>query len=504
MTGVHRADARRGRLAGGLSRRLAGSPGGRLAGRRPTSRRRLGADNVVVALGGAFVTVVVGLTSVITQGVAGSGFGANPMTIVILALLTVAFVAIAAVVSTSSVTNAFILMAAMQVREVALRRLLGSTATAEYGRLVGSATRRAVWSALAGALVGLGVGIGIVALSSGRGGLLEGMSPSAVLQPLAVVPLVVLVLGARSAARVGFRGVLSVAPAQAFSAAEHQRDGDTEHDAARFSGRHLLLFTGASVFLALGLAVGFVTPFAVLFAMVGGVLAALGIVRAATPIITTVIRGVSRRLGRRSPSVRVAGSNLLQYPARTGRAAVGVLMSVTVLTMFAVASATLRGALVAEYAGTSQSSAAAEVLSGIIPLLSALTISIAVISAVGIAQNVALDAHLRQRDLAVLRVLGLTVTRAGRMLLVEAALLVGSATVAGLGLGAVLGWSGVQTLLASTLNSRVTVPLAPIWFVPVVLIAVAALTFAVSRAPVVHARRSSSSAFLTRSLQETP
>ncbi|MGN8050966.1 FtsX-like permease family protein [Curtobacterium sp. 22159] len=468
-----------------------------------SGRRRLGADGLVVALGAAFATVVVGLTSVIVRGVAGSGFGANPVTVVVLGLLTVAFVVVATVVTTSAATNSYVLVAASQAREVALRRLLGATAAREHARLVSAATRRALLSTVVGAAAGLVVAAVTVALTSGRGGLFEGLTPTAVLQPLVIVPLVLLVLSTRRAAQRGFEGVLRVTPATGLDAAQRQHDGQVGVADVSFRGRGGALLLTAAGLLVLGVAVGFVSPFAVLIAMVGGALAAAGVLATATPIITTVVRVLLRAFGRRSAVVRVAGRNLLQYPVRSGRAGVGVLISTTVLTMFAVASASMEGALRDEYRGTTQSSAATEVIDGILPLLTVLTLCIAAISAVGLADTIALGARLRQRDLAVLRILGLSVRRSGRMLLAETGLLVGSATLAGLVVGALLGWAGVQTLLSSTLNAPLVVPLAPVWFVPVVAVVVSGLTVVLARRPVRRAGAVPPSQFLTRSLQES-
>ena len=465
--------------------------------------RRPGADSLVVALGAAFATVVVGLTSVIVHGVAATGFGANPVTVVVLGLLTAAFVVVATVVTTSAATNSYVLVAATQAREVALRRLLGATAAREHARLVSAATRRAVLGALVGAAAGLVIAAVTVALSSGRGGLFEGFTPTAVLQPLTIVPLIILVLSTRRAARRGFEGVLRVTPATALDAAQRQHDGHAGAAEATFRGRPRALLLAAAGLLGLGVGAGFATPFAVLIAMVGGALAAAGVLAAATPIITTVVHLVLRAVGRRSAVVRVAARNLLQYPVRSGRAGVGVLISSTVLTMFAVASASMEGALRDEYRGTTQSSAASEVIDGILPLLTVLTLCIAAISAVGLADTVALGARLRQRDLAVLRILGLSVRRSGRMLVAETGLLVGSATLAGLVVGALLGWAGVQTLLSSTLNAPLVVPLVPVWFVPVVVLVVSGLTVLLARRPVRRAGAVAPSQFLTRSLQES-
>ena len=94
-------------------------------------------------------------------------------------------------------------------------------------------------------------------------------------------------------------------------------------------------------FLALGVVVGLVNPLGVLIGVLGGVLSFTGLVVGAHLIMPPALRLVGRMLGR-SPAARLAAENALRYPERSSRTTIGVVIGVTLITMFGVAVASFK------------------------------------------------------------------------------------------------------------------------------------------------------------------
>ena len=88
--------------------------------------------------------------------------------------------------------------------------------------------------------------------------------------------------------------------------------------------------------LALGILAGLVTPLGVVIAFVGGILSFTGLALGATLVMPPVLRLVGRAFGS-SATARLAAENAMRYPERSSRMAIGVVMGVTLVTMFAVA-----------------------------------------------------------------------------------------------------------------------------------------------------------------------
>src|SRR5690606_40388918 len=98
------------------------------------------------------------------------------------------------------------------------------------------------------------------------------------------------------------------------------------------------------VLLALGVLAGLVTPLGVIVSFLGGLLSFTGLSVGAVLIMPPALRIVGRLFGR-SATAKLAAENALRYPERSSRMAIGVVMGVTLVTMFAVALESVKAVL---------------------------------------------------------------------------------------------------------------------------------------------------------------
>jgi putative ABC transport system permease protein len=181
----------------------------------------------------------------------------------------------------------------------------------------------------------------------------------------------------------------------------------------------------------------------------------------------------------------------VRYPERSTRTTIGLVIGVTLITMFAVAvesfQTLIRQAQAAQpdvYQGTD------EVLVVSVTVFSILMGFSALIAAVGMVNNLSLSVLQRTRELGLLRALGFTARQVRRMVLVESASLTVAAVLVGLVLGTFYGWVGAQSLLGSINGSPgIVLPSIPLLLLVVVVAASAVLTLAASVAPSRRATR---------------
>jgi ABC-type antimicrobial peptide transport system permease subunit len=100
-----------------------------------------------------------------------------------------------------------------------------------------------------------------------------------------------------------------------------------------------------------------------------------------------------------------------------------VLIGVTVVSMFAVATASANRSLALEYQDTEFQAQADEVLLGVLAIIGGLIGFVVLIAAVGLATTVALNTRLRAREIAVTRILGQSRGDAAAAVVIESAVL---------------------------------------------------------------------------------
>jgi putative ABC transport system permease protein len=207
----------------------------------------------------------------------------------------------------------------------------------------------------------------------------------------------------------------------------------------------LLLLIGAAL-LAAGVVIGLITPLGVVVAFFGGVFSFTGIVTGAALFMPPVLRLVGRLFGR-GATARLAAENALRYPERSSRMAIGVVMGVALVTMFAVALESSKALMMRQTDDVpSDFFAPMDAFANIMMVLVAVS---AVIAAVGLVNLLTIGVVQRRRELGLLRAIGLTGAQVRRMVLLEAVHITVAATLTGLVLGVVYGWIAAQSLLGA-------------------------------------------------------
>ena len=170
---------------------------------------------------------------------------------------------------------------------------------------------------------------------------------------------------------------------------------------------------------------------------------------------------------------------------------IGLVIGVTLVTMFAVALQSYQNMLYAAmganpeyYEGVDSALVVTVVIFSVLVGFSAL------IAAVGMVNNLSLSVVQRTRELGLLRALGFTAGQIRAMIVAESAQYTLASVLVGLVLGTFYGWAGAQSLLGS-INSGagIMVPGIPIPFVLGVVVLAALLTITASLSPSRRATR---------------
>lgn len=443
---------------------------------------------LVATLSAAFGVALLQLTGVLSVVVAADDLASSSTTVqFVLGFIAFVFIAIAVYVGAVVTANTFSTIIAGRIRTIALLRLVGSSAIAQRRAVAGEGLRVGIVGAVAGAIVGSAVTLLIV-----RVGVATAFLPDLAFDyapPVVVLPLVAVVLTTWLASWVGSRRVLRVSPIQATGAAQ-------EESLAESSG-HRLRNVVALVFVLVGVCVlgwavllGLTDPTAVLVGVVGGLLSFTGFVLGAHLVMPRVLRLVARAFGSGAPA-RLAAENAVRYPERSTRTTIGLVIGVTLITMFAVAVESFQVIIRAAqkeqpgiYEGVDQILVVTVVVFSILMGFSAL------IAAVGMVNNLSLSVLQRTRELGLLRALGFTGSQVRRMILVESASLTTAAVLVGLVLGTFYGWVGAQSLLGGISGSPgIVAPAMPVALLAIVVVAAVALTLVASVTPSRRATR---------------
>ena len=447
--------------------------------------REHGPSILVAVLASSFGVALLQLTGNLAVVIAADDVAGTSSTVTVaLQALAIVFLVIALYVAAVVTANTFATIIAGRTREIALLRLIGATAASRRRAVASEGLIVGILGSIAGLV--LGVVVAAVATTVGVAAGLVPELPFRYLEPVLLVPVLGTVLTTWIASWVGSRRVLTVSPMAATGAAQ-ERDADEAGHRRGRNGLTLGLFIAGTVLLLAGAAVGLLNPAAVLVGLVGGVLSFTGVVLGAQLIMPPTLRLVGRMLGS-GASARLAAQNAVRYPERATRTTVGLVIGVTLITMFAVAAETftvmLRAAQQADpdvYGGTEQ-----------VLLISVVVFSVLIgfsglIAAVGMANTLSLTVLQRTRELGLLRALGFSVRQLRGMIRAEAAQLTVAALLVGLVLGIGYGWAGAQALLGSI--SGLVLPAVPLWLVGVVAAVAVVLTLAASAVPARRATR---------------
>ncbi len=432
---------------------------------------------LVASLSAAFgVSLLQVTTNLALEITSNDVLGSSAALTVMLQVIAIVFIVIATYVGAVVTANTFSTIIAGRTRTIALLRLVGATAASQRRAVASEGLMVGIIGAIIGTIAGSLVTFGLVLV-----GIALDFIPSigyTYLEPVILIPIVGVVLTTWIASWVGSRRVLLVSPMQATGAALEE----SREEAAGHKGRNrfaFVLFLIGTAILALSVVVGMQSPVGVLVGVFGGIISFTGLILGAELIMPPTLRLVGRMLGR-SPAARLAAENAVRYPERSSRMTIGLVIGVTLVTMFAVAAATFQKAL-------SPMADAADVdplLNGIVAVFSVLIGFSALIAAVGLVNNLSLSVLQRTRELGLLRALGFTSRQLRQMVTSEAAQLTAAAVIVGLVLGIGYGWVGAQSFIGTAPGVEgLMAPVIPLWLIGAVVVAGATLTAVASVAP---------------------
>ena len=406
----------------------------------------MGASILVSAISTAFGVLLLTTTEFIATIIRSDANAAESATVrLVLGIMGALLLGLAVYVAAIVVANTFATIVAGRTRRIALMRLIGATARSQRAVLGRQGLAVGAVGAVLGTVVGVvGGWIGVRAFEAGLG---LPQLDVALVRPDVFVPGVIVTLTTWAAAWIGSRRVLTVTPLQALGAA-----GEQPHEVlVRRTGRNVtavVLFVIGAALLAGGVLLGMLSPLGVVIAFFGGVFSFAGIVLGATLVMPPLLRLVGRVFGG-AVTARLAAENALRYPERTSRMAIGVVIGVTLVSMFAVTTETVK-AVVSRAFGGEVPVEFTMVLDGFAAIMAGLVGVSAVIAGVGLVNLLVLGITQRTRELGLLRALGLSSGQIRRVVLLEAAHVTITSVVFGLVLGTVYGWAGAQSLMGSS------------------------------------------------------
>lgn len=447
--------------------------------------RGMGASIVVSALAAAFGVILVEVTAYIGAMLQSDPYIGDSGTLaLVVAILAVLLTGVAMYVAAIVTANTFSTIIAGRTRRIALMRLIGASARSQRAEVTGQGFAVGVIGALLGLLVGVGFsGVGMLIGDS-----LLPLVPHefTLAQPGIALPAVGVVLTTWLAAGIGSRRVLAVTPLQALGGSVERSHGEVAARSGRHIGALVLIIAGVAL-LAAGVLLGLVTPLGVVVAFFGGVLSFTGLATGAVLVMPPILRLVGRLFGT-GATARLAAENALRHPERSSRMAIGVVMGVTLVTMFAVALESTK-ALMSRQADEQMLKDTFAVLDAFAAVMMVLVAVSGVIAAVGLVNLLTIGVVQRTRELGLLRAIGLTGPQVRRMVLLEAVHITVAATLTGLVLGIGYGWVAAQSLLGAVPvlpdfePAGLVYPAVPWLPVVIIVVATAVLTVIAAVAP---------------------
>ena len=436
---------------------------------------------IVTALSAAFGVVLIQGSSWLATIISADQISERGSVGIALAMVVSVFIVIAVYVASIVTANTFATIIAGRTRQIALMRLIGASAASLRRAVTREGLVVGLLGSVLGAATGVALSLGVIRAAVATGGVPD--LEYGLVDPLAVLPLVVVALSTWAASWVGSRRVLQVSPMQAIGAAQEQSREETLRRPVRNVISGILFFGGFAVLVG-GVALGLVTPLGFLVAFLGGVVSFSGVVTGAHLVMPPLLRLTGRMLGS-GAAARLAAENGVRYPERSSRTTIGLVIGVTLITTFAVASGGYFDMIMAAQANQPEAyQGVDDVLVVTVAVFSALIGFSALIAAFGVINSISLGVVQRRRELGLLRALGFTAGQVRRMIVAESVQLTVTGVGLGLVLGIVYGWAGAQSLLGAVFGSPgLSWPSVPWALLLVLALGSALLTLAASLAP---------------------
>ncbi|QWL29406.1 ABC transporter permease [Rathayibacter toxicus] len=458
-----------------------------MSGAPTLSRRGGGAIVTVAALSAMFGALLVQTIADVAAALQALGQGDAGIFQVMLTSIAMLFFGIAIYVGGIVTANSVSTVIAGRTREIALLRLLGASGSSLRRGIV----RSGLVQGVLGGLIGL---VAAVALTAGGVELLLHVYSLPrfdypVVSAGLLFPVVTVVASTVIASWTGSRCVLTVTPSQAVGSSAEPRYDELRNRRSR-NVFAVIFVCGGFGLLALAVLVGMITPFGLVIALCGGMASFSGVVLGASSVLPPLTALIGRAFGR-GQVARLATANAIRHPVRSARAVIGLAIGVTLVTMFAVGIATVFGALNPLASGIDESHdvLVEQVISVSTAIASVLLGFSVVLAAVGMVNTLSLSVMQRRRELGLLRSLGFTGSQVRALVILEAAQMIITATLIGLVLGVLYGWSGAVSLLGSLPGVGVVPPTIPVPILVSVLLVATVITVVSAVLPARRATR---------------
>ncbi len=420
---------------------------GQAAGRVSGNVREHAATVVVAALSSFFASTLILGVDVMVAAMDPRLIAESGTFKVVLMMVALIFILIALYVGSIVTANTFSTIIAGRTRTIALYRLIGATSNRVRARVAGEGLVMGAIGAVIGFVLAELVIVALVTFGPGLG-LLPERAGYPVFSPLALAAVVIVALTTWVAAWSGSRRVGKVSPIEATGASVELRAEDARGRSGRTVWALVFMIAGLAL-IAIGVIAGLVTPLALLVSFVGGLLSFTGIALGAQVVMPPMLRLAGRALGG-SPTSRLAAANAVRFPERSARATIGLVIGVTLVTMFAVALASYEQMTLAAFAQDPEMQAQlSETLAITTGVFTGLVGFSAVIAAVGMVNTLSLGVLQRTRELGLLRALGFTGRQVRAMVMAESVQMTLAALGFGLVLGTFYGWVAAQSLVGS-------------------------------------------------------
>lgn len=399
-------------------------------------------------------------------------FAVDSQTMMLMAVLgEIVLICVTVVISTVVAQLAFGQAVDELRQQIALRRLVGAKRSVERRRLFARFAVTGATGAVGGCATGLL--LAIAATEAIRASLSEWERAALpLLQPGAVIPAVGIAVGALVAAWGASRNVLGVAPLEAL--ADAQVDSQLARP-SRVTGGLITVGIGIAI-LAAGIAIAFFTPLAVLIGLLGGAVTVFGIVALATPATSALVKLTRLPLGGSTIGKATYGS-LRRAPHRVGGITIALMVGIAAVTMFAVAGETAQSALL-QYSmdadiRADQEAAVGEMVSQLMIVVSFAVGCGSLIAVFGFIATMLMSVRARTREIGMMRLVGMRVRQARRMIVLETVVIAAMALVGGIVLGVAFGWMGTFMMFGSIPDMGLLLPRLPLMLVPVLALATA-------------------------------
>ncbi|MHA3722967.1 ABC transporter permease [Leucobacter sp. HY1910] len=409
---------------------------------------------IVTALSSLFAVTLIHISGIMTAAIDPALAEESSTFKALLLSVSFVFIVIALYVGAIVTANTFATIIAGRTRTIALLRLVGATSKRVRARVAAEGLAMGAIGSVIGMILATGLVIAIVQWGTGAWGG-TGFLPAGrdypLFDPLTIGAVVTVSLTTWVAAWAGSRRVGTVSPIAATGAAVEL----TTEQAKNRTGRTviaILFLVGGAVLLALGLLLSLGSPFALLVSFFGGLFSFTGIAIGAHFVMPPLLNLTGRTLGR-GPVGTIAAGNAVRFPERSARSTIGLVIGVTLVTMFAVALESYKDMAFQAFGGAQQD---IETLNQTLAITTAVLVGLvgfsAIIAAVGLVNTLSLSVLQRTRELGLLRALGFTRGQVRRMVIAESVQMVTAALGLGLVLGVFYGWIAAQSIFGASLG----------------------------------------------------